>query len=107
MPVYVARAQVASAIQVIIQVSRFSDGSRRLCAISEVEGLDEKEKYRLRDLYSFRAEGRDAAGCIRGRLGPTGRHSRYSRLVWEYGHEAEIGRCSAIKRAANGLRPKA
>ena len=107
MPVYVARAQVASAIQVVIQVSRFSDGSRRLCAISEVEGLDEKEKYRLRDLYRFRAEGRDAEGRIRGRLAPTGRRSRYSRLVGEYGHEAEIGRCSVIKRMANGSRPRA
>jgi pilus assembly protein CpaF len=106
MPVYVARAQVASAIQVIVQVNRFSDGSRRLSAISEVEALDENEKYRVRDLYRFHVDGRDADGKIRGRLAPTGRKSRYSRLVWEYGHESEIGRCSVIKRAANGSRPR-
>jgi pilus assembly protein CpaF len=106
MPVYVARAQVAAAIQVVVQVNRFADGSRRLSAVSEVEGLDENEKYRLRDLYRFRAEGRDADGRIRGRLVPTGRKSRYSRLVWEYGHEDEAGRCCVIKRVANGARPR-
>jgi pilus assembly protein CpaF len=105
LPVYVARSQVASAIQVIVQVNRFADGSRRLSGISEVEGLGEDEKYRLRDIYRFRAEGRDADGRIRGRLTPTGRRSRYSRLVWEYGQESEIGRCSVIKRV-NGGRPR-
>jgi len=106
MPVYVARAQVASAIQVIVQVNRFSDGSRRLSAISEVEGLDENEKYRLRDLYRFRVEGREADGRIRGRLAPTGRKSRNSRLVWEHGHEIAAGPCSVIKRISNGSRPR-
>jgi pilus assembly protein CpaF len=106
MPVYVARAQVAAAIQVIVQVNRFSDGSRRVSAISEVEGLDENEKYRVRDLYRFQAEGRDDDGRIRGRLATTGRRSRYSRLVWEYGQESEIGRCSVIKRMSNGARPR-
>jgi pilus assembly protein CpaF len=107
MPVSVARAQVVSAIQVIVQVNRFADGSRRLSAISEVEGLGENEKYCVRDLYRFRVEVRDVEGRIRGRLAPTGRCSRYSRLVWEYGQEAEIGRCSVIKRMANGSRPRA
>lgn len=106
MPVYVARAQVAAAIQVIVQVNRFSDGSRRLSAISEIEGLDENEKYRLRDLYRFRVEGREADGRIRGRLAPTGRKSRNSRLVWEYGHEIANDPCSVIKRISNGSRPR-
>lgn len=104
MPVYVARAQVASAIQVIVQVNRFADGSRRLSAISEVEALDENEKYRLRDLYRFQAQGREADGRIRGRLAPTGRKSRSSRLVWEYGLENTVGPCSVIKRMGNGAR---
>lgn len=106
MPVYVARAQVASAIQVIVQINRLPDGSRRLSAISEVDGLDENEKYRLRDLYRFRVEGREPDGRIRGQLARTGRKSRFSRLVWEYGIESEIGRCSAIKRMTNGMRQR-
>jgi pilus assembly protein CpaF len=106
LPVYVARAQVASAIQVIVQVNRFADGSRRISAVSEVEGLDDNEKYRVRDLYRFQVEGRDADGRIHGRLHATGRRSRFSRLVREYGHEDGIGSCSVIKRAANGSRPK-
>ena len=90
----------------IAQVNRFSDGSRRLSAISEVEALDDKEKYCIRDLYRFRVEGRDADGRIHGRLAPTGRKSRYSRLVWEHGHESEIGPCSVIKRIGNGSRQR-
>jgi pilus assembly protein CpaF len=103
MPVYVARAQVAAAIQVIVQVNRFLDGSRKISAISEVEGLDENEKYHLRDLYRYHIEGRDADGFLRGQLLPTGKRSRYSRLVWEYGEETELGHCSVIKRV-NGTR---
>ncbi|HEY7311856.1 MAG TPA: ATPase, T2SS/T4P/T4SS family [Gemmataceae bacterium] len=107
MPVYVARAQVASAIQVIVQVNRFSDGSRRLSAISEVEGLDANEKYRLRDLYRFQVEGRDAEGRIRGRLSPTGRRSRYVRLARECASESEIAGCSVLNRAKGPRRRKA
>ena len=46
LPVYVARAQVASAIHLVIQLSRFSeDGSRKVTRITEVFGLDEANKY--------------------------------------------------------------
>jgi pilus assembly protein CpaF len=50
-PVYVARTQVASAIHVIVQVTRFADGSRGVSAIHEVEGLDEREKYVTRPVF--------------------------------------------------------
>jgi pilus assembly protein CpaF len=83
LPVYVARTQVASAIQVIVQVERFSDGSRRVKAISEVGGLDTDEKYRVRPLFRFVPDGVSKDGMIKGNLQSTGRRSRFSREVLE------------------------
>jgi pilus assembly protein CpaF len=81
LPVYVARTQVASAIQALVQLSRMSDGTRRVLTISEVLGLDRNEKYRLRTIFRFIREGTDADGRIRGELRPTGRRSRFARLI--------------------------
>jgi pilus assembly protein CpaF len=70
-PVHVARRQVGSAVNVIIQLTRFDDGSRRVQTISEVRGLDDKGDYITCDLYQFRPEGRDDEGRILGQLRPT------------------------------------
>ena len=51
-PVYVARAQVASAIDLIVQIARFTeDGSRKITRITEAVGLDENNQYQTRDLF--------------------------------------------------------
>ena len=68
MPVHVARRQVASAVNVILQLARLDDGSRRVQTISEVRGLDERGDYITADLYQFRAQGRDQDGKILGNL---------------------------------------
>ena len=73
LPVHVARTQVASAIQLVVQIARFLDGSRKIRAISECLGLDDKGNYRFQDLYRFEARGtrRRTAGCM-GEMLPTG-----------------------------------
>ncbi len=71
-PIYVARAQVASAIHIIVQLSRFSeDGSRRITRITEAHGL-EGDKFQFRDIFVMKMKGRDAQGKIQGDLEPTG-----------------------------------
>ena len=73
LPVYVARAQVASAIHLVLQITRFSeDGSRRVTKITEVTGLDSDEQYMFHDLFENRMQGRDADGNLRMSLDPTG-----------------------------------
>jgi pilus assembly protein CpaF len=68
LPVYVARTQVASAIDLIVHIARFSeDGSRRVTQISEVTELDEKDRYVLRPLFALAADGKE--GLV---LQPTG-----------------------------------
>ena len=53
MPLDALRAQIASAIHVIVQMMRFAEGSRRVVEISQVLGLDERGRYRVEPLFSL------------------------------------------------------
>src|SRR5262249_27162948 len=83
LPAYRARMQVGSAIQLVVQVARFGDGQRRVRTISEVDGLDEREKYRLRPLFEFRRHGQGPDRRIAGTLEPTGQASLFAAEVRE------------------------
>ena len=65
-PVYVVRRQVASAVHVVIQLSRMDDGSRRVVNIAEINGMDENQTYIVHPIFEFRATGRDGEGNILG-----------------------------------------
>jgi pilus assembly protein CpaF len=90
LPVHVARMQVASAIQVIVQISRFLDGSRKIRAITECLGLDDKGNYRFQDLYRFEAEGLNAEGRLLGELHPTGAVPTFADEVGQMGFEDRV-----------------
>lgn len=66
------RYQVASAIDLIIQVSRYSDGSRRVGAISEVQGLGADGTYQVVPIFSMSRLVRGADGKLVGQLEATG-----------------------------------
>ena len=66
------RFQVASAIDLIIQVSRYQDGSRRIGAISEVMGLNPDGSYQMQTLFAMSRMVRQADGKLSGELQPTG-----------------------------------
>ena len=72
LPIPAIRQQVASAIDLIVQQSRFADGTRKITHVSEVTGM-ENGVIQLQDLYLFRNQGFDADGNVRGRFGATGR----------------------------------
>ncbi len=83
MPVYVARAQVASAMHVIVQASRFPDGSRRVREIAEVMGLSSDDKYLMRPIFKFVQTGFSTEGKILGELRWTGEVSRFDQEIQE------------------------
>ncbi len=58
-PLPAIRAQIASAVSIIVQTARLSDGSRKTIEIAEVCGLDEKGNAKLRTLFEFKREGVD------------------------------------------------
>ncbi len=72
LPLFALRAQVASAVELIVQIARFHDGSRRITYISEVLGLTDKGDYRVQDLYRFKASSQSSAAQIHGALEWTG-----------------------------------
>ena len=85
-PVYVARAQVASAIDLIVQIARFSgDGSRKITRITEVLGLDDNNQYQVRDLFVSKLRGMDQAGRLIADLDPTGQRPTFAREPYEQG----------------------
>ncbi|MBC7466770.1 MAG: CpaF family protein [Bdellovibrio sp.] len=65
-------AQVSSAIEIIVQISRYSDGSRKIGAISEVRGIDEKGKYIVVPIFEIQKLTRKADGKLEGGIEPTG-----------------------------------
>jgi len=66
-----ARAQIASAIHVVVQLERLSDGKRRLTSVAEVTGM-EGETVLLQEIFRFDRQGIDAQGNVLGELKPTG-----------------------------------
>ena len=66
LPARAVRTQIAAAIDLIVQVSRMRDGVRRITHIVETVGM-EGDVITTQDLFTFRYEGEDSAGGIRGR----------------------------------------
>ena len=71
LPVKAIREQIASAIDLVVQQTRFRDGSRKVVAISEVTGM-EGDTVTLQDIFVFKPDGYDAAGKLKGKFEPTG-----------------------------------
>ncbi|MCE9547524.1 MAG: Flp pilus assembly complex ATPase component TadA [Planctomycetia bacterium] len=88
-PIYVARAQVASAIDLVVQLSRFSeDGSRKVTRITEAFGLDENNQFRLQDLFVCQLHGKRPDGMLESELVPTGVRPTFASAATEQGlHE--------------------
>ncbi len=71
LPVKAIRDQIASAVQIIVQQSRFSDGSRKICFITEIAGK-EGDVITMQDIFYFRQEGFTEDGRVRGRFVASG-----------------------------------
>jgi pilus assembly protein CpaF len=65
LPLAAIRGQIASAVNLIVQIERFACGSRRIVEITEVTGM-EQGTLQTQELFRFRAHGRDERGCIAG-----------------------------------------
>lgn len=71
LPSKAIREQIASAIQVVVQLSRLADGSRKIVAITEVTGIDGTD-VQLQDIFLFRQKGIDEHGRATGNFVATG-----------------------------------
>ncbi|MCE9641554.1 MAG: Flp pilus assembly complex ATPase component TadA [Betaproteobacteria bacterium] len=71
LPLRAIREQIASAVHMIVQQSRFPDGSRKVTHITEVTGM-EGDIVQLQDIFLFKQDGYDANGKVKGRFVATG-----------------------------------
>src|SRR5213079_1584482 len=71
------RQQIASAINLVVQVARLSDGTRRVTAISEITGM-EGETITMQEIFQFERKGMDKDGRVLGRFRPTGIRPRFA-----------------------------
>ncbi len=78
------RQQIASAINMVIQVARLSDGTRRIVSISEITGM-EGDVITMQDVFIYERKGVDQNGRVLGRFRPTGVRPRFAERLKVYG----------------------
>jgi pilus assembly protein CpaF len=84
LPEKAMRQQISAAIDVVIQVSRLSDGTRKVTSISEIVGM-EGEVITMQDIFQFERQGVGPDGEVLGRFKSTGIRPRCAERLKAYG----------------------
>ena len=71
LPARMVRAQIASAIHVVLQLARMEDGKRKLISIQEIQGM-EGDIITMSEIFSFQRKGVDEYGNVLGSFRATG-----------------------------------
>jgi pilus assembly protein CpaF len=83
-PMRSIRAQISSAIHIVVQVARLSDGRRRLISLSELTGM-ESDIITMQEIFRFRQTGIGSDGQVLGRFEATGIRPRFLDQVMAHG----------------------
>ena len=86
LPLKAVRGNISAAVNVIVQVSRMSDGKRRMVSIQEIVGM-EGDIVTMQEIFKFDRHGTDAQGGIRGRYQATGIRSQFAERFKQWGYE--------------------
>ena len=97
LPIIAIREQIASAVNLIIQQSRFSDGSRRVTSITEVTGM-EGDTIQLNEIFYFKQDGVNSEGKVYGRFLATGRVPEFYETLRNQGVDPDL---SLFNEASN------
>ncbi|MBT6714859.1 MAG: Flp pilus assembly complex ATPase component TadA, partial [Elusimicrobiaceae bacterium] len=71
LPIWAIREMISSAVDVVVQLSRFSDGSRKVTHITEITGREENN-VKMQDLFRYKQTGINKEGKVQGAFTPTG-----------------------------------
>jgi len=77
LPETAVRRQIASAITLVIQIARFTDGSRRVTHMTEITGMEE-DVVSMQDIFTFEKEGVSPAGKVLGSFKATGIRPKFA-----------------------------
>jgi pilus assembly protein CpaF len=89
LPVHVLRTQIASAINVVMQVSRLEDGTRKVTSLQEINGM-EGDVVTMAELFKFERERIDEDGKVIGKLKATGMVPAFHKLLAPRGIDLPI-----------------
>ncbi len=89
LPVSAIREQVASAVNIVIQQTRYGDGSRRISCISEITGID-SGTIQLSDIFRFQQQGFDEQGRVRGHFVATGQVPQFYEELRQRGIDVDM-----------------
>jgi pilus assembly protein CpaF len=95
------RQQIASAVDVVIQASRMSDGTRRVMSIAEIVGM-EGEIITMQEIFVYERQGTDENGKVIGRFRPTGIRPRFADRLKTYGIDLPASLFTDTRGAAAG-----
>jgi pilus assembly protein CpaF len=90
LPMKAIREQIASAVHLIVQQTRFNDGSRRVSFITEISGM-EVDIITMQDIFYFKQEGFTEEGKVRGRYVATGFVPRFYEDLQRRGVPVNMG----------------
>ena len=98
-PMKALRAQMASAINVVIQVTRDEDGRRRVVSLQEINGM-EGDVVTMSEIFTFERRGVDGDGNVQGALRPTGVVPAFQKRLAQRGIELPV----SLFQVQNGKR---
>ncbi|MFA5940824.1 MAG: CpaF family protein [Sinimarinibacterium sp.] len=101
LPATTVRQQVASAIQVVVQVERMEDGKRRVVGIQEIQGM-EGAIITMAEIFHFRRRGVDKAGNVIGQFEATGVVPRFQQRFQQRGIEVDPSIYDPQRHAGKG-----
>ena len=86
LPLKAVRTNVSSAVDLVVQVSRLSDGTRRMMSITEIVGM-EGDVITMQEIFKFDRQGTENSGRVRGRYVATGIRSQFTDKFSQWGYE--------------------
>jgi pilus assembly protein CpaF len=89
LPLRALRAQIASAINIVVQIERMRDGIRRIERVCEISGM-EGEIVSTRDIFTFQYQGENRDGIIHGTFEPSRLRPDLAAKAAQYGLEKQV-----------------
>lgn len=86
LPISASRSQIASAVNLIVQVKRLQDGSRRMTSITEIVGM-EGGIISMQEIFKYEIQGTGEGGKIIGDFTPTGMRSFFADRFKQWGYD--------------------
>ncbi len=97
LPIRAIREQIASAVDVVVQIDRMRDGNRKVTSITEVVGM-EGDIVTLQEIVRFQSRGLDEANAVIGEFQYTGVQPHYTNRFAEMGVNFDVRSLSALGR---------